>query len=51
VLAYFIIVGLTEGIWIARIPGVKERLHLADGLLRSCWGCASRGSRSCWTGP
>jgi MFS family permease len=33
VLVYFIIVGLTEGIWIARIPGVKERLHLADGLL------------------
>ncbi len=33
VLAYFVIVGLTEGIWIARIPGVKERLHLADGLL------------------
>ena len=32
-LAYFVIVGLTEGIWIARIPGVKERLHLADGLL------------------
>jgi MFS family permease len=33
VLAYFVIVGLTEGIWIARIPAVKERLHLADGLL------------------
>jgi MFS family permease len=33
VLAYFVIVGLTEGIWIARIPTVKERLHLADGLL------------------
>jgi MFS family permease len=33
VLAYFVIVGLAEGIWIARIPGVKERLHLADGLL------------------
>ncbi len=32
-LVYFIIVGLTEGIWIARIPGVKARLHLADGLL------------------
>ncbi len=25
--------GLAEGIWIARIPAVKGRLHLADGLL------------------
>ncbi len=27
------ILGLVEGIWVARIPGVKERLHLTDGLL------------------
>jgi MFS family permease len=33
VLAYFVILGLTEGIWVARIPGVKARLHLTDGLL------------------
>jgi MFS family permease len=31
--AYFIILGLTEGIWVAHIPAVKDRLHLADGLL------------------
>lgn len=33
VLAYFVILGLTEGIWVARIPGLKARLHLTDGLL------------------
>jgi MFS family permease len=33
VLAYFVILGLAEGIWISRIPGVQERLHLTDGLL------------------
>jgi MFS family permease len=33
VLAYFVILGLAEGIWVARIPGVKVRLHLTDGLL------------------
>ena len=27
------ILGLAEGIWIARIPAVKVRLHLTDGLL------------------
>ena len=32
-LAYFVILGLAEGIWVARIPGVKVRLHLTDGLL------------------
>ncbi len=32
-LAYFVILGLAEGIWIARIPAVKERLRLTDGLL------------------
>jgi MFS family permease len=33
VLAYFVLLGVTEGIWIARIPGVKAGLHLTDGLL------------------
>ena len=33
VFAYFVILGLAEGIWVARIPGVKTRLHLNDGLL------------------
>ena len=32
-LAYFLILGLAEGIWIARIPGIKVRLHLTYGLL------------------
>lgn len=33
VLVYFVLLGLTEGVWIARIPGVKAGLHLTDGLL------------------
>jgi MFS family permease len=33
VLAYFVLVGATEGMWVARIPGVKAGLHLTDGLL------------------
>ena len=33
VLAYFVILGLAEGIWVARIPAVKAGLHLTDGLL------------------
>jgi MFS family permease len=33
VLAYFVILGLAEGIWVARIPGITVRLHLTDGLL------------------
>jgi MFS family permease len=32
-LALYVILGLVEGLWVARIPGVKERLHLTDGLL------------------
>ena len=32
-LAYFVLLGVTEGMWIARIPGVKASLHLTDGLL------------------
>ena len=33
VLAYFVLLGLTEGMWVARIPGLKAGLHLNDGLL------------------
>ena len=32
-LAYFVLLGVTEGMWIARIPGVKAGLHLSNGLL------------------
>ena len=32
-LALYVILGLVEGIWVARIPGLKVRLHLTDGLL------------------
>ncbi len=32
-LAYFVILGLAEGVWIARIPALKARLNLADSLL------------------
>ncbi len=32
-LVYFVLLGLTEGMWVARIPGVKAGLHLTDGLL------------------
>src|SRR5258705_920667 len=33
VLAYFVLLGVIEGLWIARIPGVKAGLHLTDRLL------------------
>ncbi len=33
VLACFVLLGVTEGMWVARIPGVKAGLHLTDGLL------------------
>ncbi len=32
-LAYFIVLGLADGVWLARIPGVKQHLGLSDGLL------------------
>lgn len=32
-LGHFVILGLAEGIWVARIPGVKGQLHVADALL------------------
>jgi MFS family permease len=30
---YFGIFGLVDGVWLARIPAVKQHLHLSDGLL------------------
>ena len=32
-LVYFVLLGVTEGMWIVRIPAVKAGLHLTDGLL------------------
>jgi fucose permease len=31
--AYFLIMGLTTGVWMARIPAVKAQGHLSDGTL------------------
>jgi MFS family permease len=33
VAAYFIVLGLADGVWLARIPAVKQHLGLSDGLL------------------
>jgi MFS family permease len=33
VLTYFAALGLANGVWLARIPAVKQSLHLTDGLL------------------
>jgi MFS family permease len=33
VVAYFAVLGLANGIWLARIPAVKQNLHLSDGVL------------------
>jgi MFS family permease len=33
VIAYFVILGLAEGLWVVHIPVAKARLHLADGPL------------------
>jgi MFS family permease len=33
VLTFYVVLGLVEGIWVARIPGLKVRLHLTYGLL------------------
>jgi MFS family permease len=32
-LGYFLILGLADGVWLARIPAVKQNLGLSDGLL------------------
>ena len=31
--AYFAILGVANGVWVARIPAIKQYLHLSDGLL------------------
>jgi MFS family permease len=31
--AYFVVLGLADGVWLARIPAVKQNLGLSDGLL------------------
>ena len=31
--AYFLMMGLTAGVWMARIPAVKAQAHLSDGTL------------------
>lgn len=33
VVAYFAILGLSNGVWLARIPAIKQHLQLSDGLL------------------
>jgi fucose permease len=33
VLAYFALLGLANGVWLARIPAIKQSLHLTDGVL------------------
>jgi MFS family permease len=33
VVAYFAILGVANGVWVARIPAIKQYLHLSDGLL------------------
>ena len=33
VLTYFAVLGLANGVWLARIPAVKQSLHLTDGVL------------------
>lgn len=30
---YFLVIGLTAGVWMARIPAVKAQAHLSDGTL------------------
>jgi MFS family permease len=33
VVVFFAVLGMAEGVWVARIPAVKHALHLSDGLL------------------
>ncbi len=30
---YFVVLGVANGVWLARIPAVKQELHLSDGAL------------------
>ena len=31
--AYFLVMGLTSGVWMARVPAAKAQVHLSDGTL------------------
>jgi hypothetical protein len=31
--AHFLVMGLTAGVWMARIPAAKSQAHLSDGTL------------------
>ena len=31
--AYFVVLGVANGVWLARIPAVKQGLRLSDGAL------------------
>jgi MFS family permease len=33
VVAYFAVLGVANGVWLARIPAIKQNLHLTDGTL------------------
>jgi predicted MFS family arabinose efflux permease len=33
VVAYFAVLGVANGVWLARIPAIKQNLHLSDGAL------------------
>jgi len=33
VVAFFVVLGLADGVWLARIPAVKQHLGFSDGLL------------------
>jgi MFS family permease len=33
VVAYFVVLGVANGVWLSRIPAVKQNLHLTDGVL------------------
>jgi MFS family permease len=33
VVAYFVVLGVANGVWLARIPAIKQHLQLSDGVL------------------
>jgi len=33
VVAFFVVLGIGNGVWLSRIPAIKQDLHLSDGLL------------------
>src|SRR5579859_46179 len=44
ILAFFAVLGVTNGDWLARIPALKQGLHLSDGLLGLALLAAPAGS-------